>query len=120
MNIRKQLTFDIDTKIAQKIFGSGYRKIYLSIERLLVQDGYRHIEGSVYQSMSELNNTDVSMTLYNLMMRIPGIEKCIRDMRLTDITEENSLNYLFQYDGTAGKYSDKSENKPKQRNDYTR
>lgn len=120
MEKRKQITFDIDTKIAEKIFGSGYRKIYMFIELCLEKAGFIHIEGSVYQSDTPLENTKVAFTIRNMVSHCPGLEKCIRDIRLADITDENSLNYLFQYDGTTGKYPDKSKSKTKQRDDYTR
>ena len=50
--IQKQIAFDIDTKVAEKIFGSSYRSIYFYIEDTMKKNGYKHLQGSVYQSIS--------------------------------------------------------------------
>ena len=119
MDVRKQIAFDIDTKIAEKIFGSGYRKIYYYLEQKLSEAQFRKVEGSVYQSIYAVDNTRVSYIVIDLIEKKPGLEKCIRDMRVADITDENSLNYLFQYDGTIGRYPDISP-RSRMRDDYTR
>lgn len=106
---RKQITFDIDTKIAETIFGQGYRVLYFYIENMLKDNGFRHIQGSVYQSVDVVSNTSVIILIAELIQNKPGIEKCIRDIRMTDISKINDLNYLFEYDGTPGTYIDMSE-----------
>lgn len=67
-----------------------------------------HLQGSVYQSLEKISRIQVLGILTTIIDNKPGIEKCIRDIRLTDITDENSLNYLFDYDGTLGRYPDRS------------
>lgn len=106
--IQKQIAFDIDTKVAEKIFGSSYRSIYFYIEDTMKKNGYKHLQGSVYQSISPVGYMQVITLLERMIEKKPGLEKCFRDMRLTDITAENNLNYLFEYDRTIGKYPDKS------------
>ena len=108
--IQKQIAFDIDTKVAEKIFGSSYRSIYFYIEDTMKKNGYKHLQGSVYQSNSPVGYMQVITLLERMIEKKPGLEKCFRDMRLTDITAENNLNYLFEYDRTIGKYPDKSRN----------
>lgn len=105
---RKQIVFDIDTKIAEKIFGSGYRKIYYHIEKVFKENGFVHVEGSVYQSINNIEHTEFSYLIDTMIEGCPGLEKCIRDARATTIVEENDINYLFQYDGTIGNYPDLS------------
>lgn len=111
---RKQVTFDIDTKIANKIFGAGYRSIYLDIEEAFEASGFIHQQGSVYQSVNKVSSTFVSFLLSEIIGSRPGIEKCIRDIRLTDVTNENDLNHLCSYDGTLGKYPDKTRNRQRE------
>ena len=98
--IQKQIAFDIDTKVAEKIFGSSYRSIYFYIEDTMKKNGYKHLQGSVYQSISPVGYMQVITLLERMIEKKPGLEKCFRDMRLTDITAENNLNYLFEYDRT--------------------
>lgn len=51
MNKRKQLTFDLDTKVAKKIFGDkNYTTAYAHIRKFMENEGWKHIEGSVYMS----------------------------------------------------------------------
>lgn len=116
---RKQITYDIDTKVAEKIFGSGYRKIYLYIEMSLEKAGFTHIQGSVFQSDLPMNKIRVSIIINDIIKNCSGLEKCVRDIRMTDIMAENSLNYLADYDGTIGRYLDISP-RNKTRDDYTR
>lgn len=108
MGRRKQITYDIDTEIAKRIFGPGYRRIYLYIKTNFEKFGFTHIQGSVFHSTMPMNKTEVSFCINVMIKNCPGLEKCIRDIRVADITKENSLNYLFDYDGTLGKYPDKS------------
>lgn len=42
--IQKQIAFDIDTKVAEKIFGSSYRSIYFYIEDTMKKNGYKHLQ----------------------------------------------------------------------------
>lgn len=116
---RKQIAFDIDTRIAEKIFGKGYRSVYFYITDVMKKNGYTHLQGSVYQSNVSISYTQVILLLEKIIEKKPGLEKCIRDMRVADITDENSLNYLFQYDGTIGRYPDISP-RSRTRDDYTR
>ncbi len=117
---RKQITFDIDTNIAKRIFGTGYRTLYYNLEKHFADNGFIHLQGSVYQSTNAVTDFYVMGLVSIFIYNNPGVEKCIRDLRLTDVIKQNSLNHLCNYDGTTGKYPDKSENKPKQRDDYTR
>lgn len=108
---RKQIAFDIDTKIAEEILGDGYRKIYDDIKKHLVNNGFKHLQGSVYTSHSPMRDLDVTYIIKELLSKYDYLEKCIRDIRKTDITREHSLNHLFSYDGTSGKFSHKETGK---------
>lgn len=44
--------------------------------------------------------------MYDLIDKYPYLEKCVRDIRVANIIDINSLNYIFDYDGTPGKFAD--------------
>lgn len=102
---RKQIIFDIDTKVASAILGeSKYRKLYSDIERYMKKNGFKHIEGSSYESIHPITRTKVAYMIEKLISKYPYLSKCVRDTRETSITEGRSLNKLFDYDGTPGKF----------------
>ena len=49
---------------------------------------------------------EVEYILALIVEQYPSIEKCIRDIRVTEIGETHELNRLLDYDGTPGKYKD--------------
>lgn len=103
---KRQLIFDLDTKVSEKILGAGYRKIYKDIELHLKQYGFEHAEGSGYISISEISDYKLYKILDELKKKYPYITKCIRDMHVADVISLNSLDNLFEYDGTPGIYKD--------------
>ena len=65
---RKQLSFDIDTKVAKAILGkNNYIKAYLDVRKFLEKEGWEHIEGSVYMSKKPLSTTQVMHLLNDLI-----------------------------------------------------
>lgn len=102
---RKQIVFDIDTKIAEMLLGSNYRNIYRKIENHMYQHGFKHIQGTVYESEESKTNLQISLTIKELIKKNPSLKKCMRDIRQTDISNKHSLNNMFDYDGTCGKYN---------------
>jgi virulence-associated protein VapD len=107
MEKRKQITFDVDTRVARMILGkSSYTKIYMDIQKFMEDHEWQHIQGSVYISRKPLNYTDVSYLLYRLLEQYPYITKCIRDICQTDVPERiYSMNWQFDYDGTPGRFA---------------
>lgn len=101
---RKQIAFDIDTKIAEEILGDGYRRVYDDVKKHLEKNGFKHLQGSVYTSDNPMRDLDVTYIIKELLSKYEYMGKCVRDIRKTDIVREHSLNYLFSYDGTPGKY----------------
>ncbi|MBP3621522.1 MAG: hypothetical protein J6J16_07160 [Lachnospiraceae bacterium] len=101
---RKQISFDIDTKVAYKILGNNYNNIYGYIRDYLKNNGFKHIQGSVYQSIEPLKTSRIMVHIDMLVSTYPYLEKCIRDINVTEILEVSNLNYLLSYDGTPGRY----------------
>ncbi|MBO5174601.1 MAG: hypothetical protein J6B84_05625 [Eubacterium sp.] len=99
---RKQIMFDLDTKVCEQILGKGYRKIYDDIGNFLNDNGFLHPQGSGYISTEKLSNSEIFLLTQKLIKKYPYLTKCIRDIRTADILEVNSINHYFDYDGTAG------------------
>lgn len=104
---RKQLSFDIDTKVAKAILGkNNYVKAYMDVRNFLEQEGWEHIEGSVYMSVKPMSSTRVAKTLDHMIEMYPYLTKCFRSMHQTDVPERiYSMNWQFDYDGTPGRFA---------------
>lgn len=112
MRKKKQLTFDIDTKVAKQIFGEqNYSRVYADIRGYMEGEGWKHIEGSVYMSTKSIDNSDMFWVIQNMIKRYPYLVKCVREMHQADISKVHSLNHHFEYDGTPGQYEQKQEQK---------
>lgn len=108
MQRRKQLTFDIDTKVAKEILGkSNYTTAYSNIKSYMKSRRWIHIEGSVYMSQKPMSNTMVALFISDLKKQYPYLSKCIRNIHQSDISNIHSLDHLFEYDGTPGKFVQK-------------
>ncbi|MBQ9199431.1 MAG: hypothetical protein IJ141_04565 [Lachnospiraceae bacterium] len=105
MILRKQISFDLDTKVMKKILGSSYTNTYEKIRKHFNENGFYRQEGSTYSSNDSKEFIDVVSMLYDMLDKYPFMEKCVRDMSVTEITEESSVNFLFDYDGTPGQYA---------------
>lgn len=101
---RKQLMFDLETKVCAQILGRNYRKVYDDIERYLVKNGFTHLQGSGYVSEREFSDRETVLLLRHLIAKYPYLSKCFRDIRTADITSLNSINHHFDYDGTPGRF----------------
>lgn len=102
---RKQISFDIDTNVAKKIFGEQhYTKAYKDIRKFMEKEGWKHIEGSVYMSTGPLSNTKMLYVVDRIKEQYPYLEKCIKEIHQADVSNVHSLNQYFSYDGTPGKY----------------
>lgn len=107
---RKQLTFDIDTNIAKEILGEkNYTTAYANIKNFMKNEGWLHIEGSVYMSAKPLSTTQVAHLINSLKKEYPYLTKCIKNMHQSDVSKVHSLNFHFDYDGTAGKFAQKEQ-----------
>lgn len=108
MQLRKQITFDLDTNVCKEIFGDKkYTMAYADIERFMKKNNFTHIEGSSYMSNSRMSNMDISNMIDDLLEKHPYLTKCIKKMHQSDISNVHSLESHFEYDGTAGRFAQK-------------
>lgn len=106
MEKRKQLSFDLDTNVVKKILGEkNYTMAYANIKSYMEDEGWEHIEGSVYMSRKPISTVRVAYLINRLKKKYPYLIKCIRDMHQADISNVHSLDNLFDYDGTAGEFA---------------
>lgn len=110
MEKRKQLTFDIDTRVAKAILGEqNYTSVYANIRKFMENERWVHIEGSAYMSLEPLSNSKVILLLDQLKEKYPYLSKCIREMHQADISRVHSLDRYFEYDGTPGRFVQKDK-----------
>lgn len=110
MSKRKQITFDLDTKVLKQIFGEKkYTQAYKNIRDFMEDNGFKHIEGSVYVSSKGMSSVAVAETLDELKLKHPYLNKSVREIHQTDVGASHSLSNQFDYDGTPGKFKDKGK-----------
>lgn len=112
---RKQITFDIDTKVCKQIFGDEkFRQPYKDIGDFLKKYNFKHIEGSSYMSNNGMSNMVLSNIIDDLVAKYPYLTKCVKKMHQTDVCNIHSLESHFEYDGTPGKFAQKEKVEQKQ------
>ena len=87
--IQKQIAFDIDTKVAEKIFGSSYRSIYFYIEDTMKKNGFDFLK---------IDNQSFTLPLYmgNTQV-IRQAKDCNRALeRQTDKAQIGLMNCMAQ------------------------
>lgn len=110
MSRRKQITFDLDTKVLKQIFGEKkYTQAYYDIKKFMKDNNFDHIEGSVYVSSKAMTTLELTDVINELKKQCPYLEKSVRDIRQTDVGASHSLSNQFDYDGSPGKYKDKGK-----------
>jgi virulence-associated protein VapD len=108
MEVRKQLSFDLDTTVLKEIFGEeNYTRAYSDIQSFMKKNDCKHIEGSVYMSNQSMSNLEVLNLLADLKEQYPYIIKCVREMHQANISDIHSLSAEFEYDGTPGEFAEK-------------
>lgn len=107
---RKQLAFDLDTKVAEQILGSGYGKVYTDLKNFFEKEGLEKIEKSVYATKKPMTYNDLANVIKSLKKEFPFMDKLVKEMHQTSISRHHSLEDFFHYDGTAGEFA-KEENK---------
>ncbi len=96
---RKQLAFDIDTKELKKYYPkSNWRYAYKLIKKFMLENGFIWLQGSVYVSMKPITNMKAISIITKLVEKYPYLNKAVRDMTVTEISELFSLNFLFNKD----------------------
>lgn len=88
---RKEFIFDIDTKQGNTYFGS-YRKIYPIINKYLINNGFKRIEGSAYRSLEPMKRERFLRLFRKLLKETPHLSECIKEVHLSEVIDDYSLN----------------------------
>ena len=103
----KLITFDIDTIVAREIAGKNYTQMYHIVASFMEDNGFRHIQGSVYVSNKPLRYANIDAICKAFARIYPYISKSIRDIKITNIDKNFfSLNEFFTYTGHSDEYAD--------------
>ncbi len=113
---KKQIIFDIDSKVAYEILGESSKNVWSNIRKFLENNGFAHIKYSGYQSIEPMSIARVSMIVSQLLDKYPYLTKCFEEMHVTNVPEITSFNHMFEYDGTPGIYK-KASPKEKEQSD---
>lgn len=72
-NSRKQVTFDLDTKILEKYYPTkSWQNAYEVIKKHMINNGFEWLQGSVYITKNPVSQTRVSIVLKDLVKKIRG------------------------------------------------
>lgn len=93
---RKQITFDLDTKALQQHYpSSNWRKAYLDIKRVMKNNGFEWIQGSVYVSKKPMAYSTIYRLVGFMRRNYNWMNHCMRDCRVTEVGKTYNLTHLF-------------------------
>lgn len=93
---RKQIAFDLDTRALSLYYPTEHwREAYRIIKKYMLANGFRWLQGSVYESVKPMNYFHVTRALKYLIHSYPWINLCMRDCRVSHIGRQYNLNSLF-------------------------
>lgn len=96
---RKQIVFDFDTHALEKAYPTqNWRHTYDLIKRHMQSNGFYWVEGSVYESYGDVKKVRAIKILEKFIDKQPWIIDCMRDCRISTISDQNDLTYLFRSD----------------------
>lgn len=94
---RKQVVFDLDTHALENSYpNKNWRYTYELLKQHMKNNGFRWIEGSVYESVDHMEKTKVLAVLQDFIDAYPWILDCVRDCRISSVTQQNNLTWLFR------------------------
>lgn len=91
---QKSIEFDLDTNGLREYY-ANYTQAYDDIGRFMRRHGFEHRQGSVYNSMQKILETDIIDLVEDLKNTFPWAETCIKALDVTNISRQHSLlDYL--------------------------
>lgn len=92
VRLRKSLNFDLSTKMLKEKYPHGdWHNAYKYVRKFLEKNGFEHIQGSGYHSISPMDFGDVMDVMYLLKKELSWIEDCARVITLTDVPIEYDI-----------------------------
>jgi virulence-associated protein VapD len=95
------IAFDLDTQQLQLSYGStNWNNAYFEIRRELEARGFRWQQGSVYFGNDDIRSKDCIKAVMDLDNLFQWFKPSVRDIRMMQITEEDTLMDFLGYDAT--------------------
>ena len=87
------VAFDLNSARLKKEYPhKGWQNAYLTIRRKMRQQGFAWKQGTLYFAPKEMDAVKCVLAVQELSQEMPWLKKCVDDMRLLNITEENDLS----------------------------
>jgi len=97
---RKYISFDFKVDNLKNIYsvltGKTYTEAYRDFGSYLCNNGFRHVQGSCYDSVNEVNVMNVQLILSKFATDNKWFPYCLTDLNVTNIGKVYNLNNLFQ------------------------
>lgn len=108
-NGRKEIAFDLDTKMLQRYYpGKDWKAAYKDIRKFMVKHDFEWRQGSVYVSQKGKTFWETANMLNNLSTEQSWLNVCMRDCTVTNVGRIHDQTYLFSKERLLQKL-DKSE-----------
>lgn len=85
------IAFDLDTAVAEKLCGSGWRGCYEKIALVLGEFGFARQQGSVYFGDEHTDAVTCVMAVQAADRRYAWFGRVVRDLRMLRVDEDNDL-----------------------------
>jgi virulence-associated protein VapD len=87
------ITFDLDTEILQQAYPtSSWSNAYFDIQRFLEENGFEHMQGSVFFSNDrDINAVTCITTVQDMSEEFSWLVPSLKDIRMLRIEENNDL-----------------------------
>lgn len=94
---RKQFSFDLVQERLRKHYSStSPANAYTELRNFLESNGFRHIEGSVYESEKVLSRYRFDDLMRKLMKRFPWFGKCVGSCHVADVSSPHDITQRFR------------------------
>lgn len=87
------ITFDLDTDTLEQAYpGQSWRTAYLDVRKILIEQGFKWQQGSVYFGEAEkVSAVTCVLTAQRLSRELEWFTQTVRDIRMLRIEENNDL-----------------------------
>jgi virulence-associated protein VapD len=85
------IAFDVDTAVAEKVIGDGWKGCYEKIERGLAAHGFRRQQGSLFFGDESTNPVTCLNAVRQLDEKYAWFGRIVRDLRMLRIDEDSDM-----------------------------
>lgn len=86
------ISFDLEQKAIDKYYGKSRRNAYREVGKFFHENGFEHVEGSVYHSMKGQTNADFVKMIISMGEQLPWIKNCVKEMHRTIIPADEIVD----------------------------